>query len=88
MEARRVVVTGMGTISPVGNNVAEAWDSLVAGRSGIGNITYFNTDNYKAKLAAEIKNFDSRAYMEKAEVLRTDRNVQYALAASVPHLYS
>ena len=52
MEARRVVVTGMGTISPVGNNVAEAWDSLVAGRSGIGNITYFNTDNYKAKLAA------------------------------------
>ena len=83
MEARRVVVTGMGTISPVGNNVAEAWDSLVAGCSGIGNITYFNTDNYKAKLAAEIKNFDPRAYMEKAEVLRTDRNVQYALAASV-----
>ena len=82
MEGRRVVVTGMGTISPVGNSVSEAWDSLVSGRSGIGHITYFNTDEYKAKLDAEVKDFNPRDWMEKAEVLRTDRNVQYAIAAA------
>ncbi len=82
MEGRRVVVTGMGTISPVGNSVSEAWDSLVSGRSGIGHITYFNTDSFKAKLDAEVKDFDPRRWMEKAEALRTDRNVQYAIAAA------
>ena len=82
MEGRRVVVTGMGTISPVGNNVGDAWSSLVNGRSGIGHITYFNTDEYKAKLDAEVKDFNPRDWMEKAEVLRTDRNVQYAIASA------
>ena len=82
MEGRRVVVTGMGTISPVGNSVSEAWDSLVSGRSGIGHITYFNTDSFKAKLDAEVKDFDPRRWMEKSEALRTDRNVQYAIAAA------
>ena len=72
----------MGTISPVGNSVSEAWDSLVSGRSGIGHITYFNTDSFKAKLDAEVKDFDPRRWMEKSEALRTDRNVQYAIAAA------
>ena len=82
MEGRRVVVTGMGTISPVGNSVSEAWDSLVSGRSGIGSITYFNTENFKAKLDAEVKDFDPRKWLDKSESLRTDRNVQYAIAAA------
>ena len=70
---RRVVVTGMGTISPVGNDVNTCWESLISGRNGIGNITYFDTSEYKARLAGEVKDFDPRKYMEKAETLRTDR---------------
>ena len=79
---RRVVVTGMGTISPVGNDVNTCWESLISGRNGIGNITYFDTSEYKARLAGEVKDFDPRKYMEKAETLRTDRFTQYALAAA------
>lgn len=79
---RRVVVTGMGAIAPVGNDVDTCWSSLINGRNGIGSITYFDTGEYKAKLAGEVKNFDPRNYMEKAETLRTDRFTQYALAAA------
>ena len=79
---RRVVVTGMGAISPVGNDVNTCWESLISGRNGIGNITYFDTSEYKARLAGEVKDFDPRKYMEKAETLRTDRFTQYALAAA------
>ena len=79
---RRVVVTGMGTIAPVGNDVNTCWESLISGRNGIGNITYFDTSEYKARLAGEVKDFDPRKYMEKAETLRTDRFTQYALAAA------
>ncbi len=79
---RRVVVTGMGAIAPVGNDVDTCWNSLINGRNGIGSITYFDTGEYKAKLAGEVKNFDPRNYMEKAETLRTDRFTQYALAAA------
>ena len=69
---RRVVVTGMGAISPVGNNVSQLWSSLVQGVHGIGPITCFDTTNYKAKLAAQVKDFDPRAYMEKSDTLRSD----------------
>ena len=79
---RRVVVTGMGVISPVGNSIDDFWDSLVAGRHGIAPITKFDTTEYKAKLAAEVKDFNARDYMEKAEMLRTDLYAQYALAAA------
>lgn len=79
---RRVVVTGLGVISPVGNTVAECWESLVSGKNGIGPITRFDTTNYKAKLGAEVKNFDPCAYMEKSESLRTDLFAQYAIAAA------
>ena len=80
---RRVVVTGMGAISPIGNNVETVWSNMVAGRHGIGPITYFDTTNYKAKLAAEVKDFDPKAYMEKSEVLRSDLYAQYAMGAAV-----
>ena len=79
---RRVVVTGMGVISPIGNSVDACWDSMVNGVNGIGPITYFDTTNYKAKLAAEVKDFDPEAYMEKSDVLRSDRYAQFAMGAA------
>lgn len=82
MELRRVVVTGMGAITPVGNSVEEFWESLMAGRHGIGPITRFDTTDYKAKLAGEVKNFDPKAYMEKSETMRSDLYAQYAMAAA------
>lgn len=79
---RRVVVTGMGAVSPVGNCVEDCWSNLTGGVYGIGPITCFDTTNYKAKLAAQVKGFDPRAYMEKGEVLRSDLYAQYALASA------
>lgn len=80
---RRVVVTGMGVISPVGNTVAEVWDNLINARIGIGPITKFDTADYKAKLAAEVKNFDPKQYMERSEINHTDLYAQYGLASAV-----
>ena len=80
---RRVVVTGMGAISPIGNDVATVWENMVSGRHGIGPITYFDTTNFKARLAAQVKDFDPKAYMDKSEVLRSDLVDQYAMAAAV-----
>lgn len=79
---RRVVVTGMGAITPVGNNVQESWENLKAGKNGIGAITTFDTTNLKAKLAAEVKNFDPLEYMERSEMLRSDRFTQFAIVAA------
>ena len=81
-ENRRVVVTGMGAITPVGNSVQESWENLKAGKNGIGPITTFDTTNLKAKLAAEVKNFDPLEYMERSEMLRTDRFTQLAIGAA------
>lgn len=80
---RRVVVTGMGVISPVGNNLKDTWTALVEGRNGIGPITQFDTTDYKAKLAGEVKDFDPRAFMDKSETLRSDRFCQLALGAAI-----
>jgi len=79
---RRVVVTGMGIISPIGNTVNEFWDNLICGKHGIAHITKFDTNDYKAKLAAEVKNFNARDYMEKADMLRSDLYAQFGLAAA------
>ena len=79
---RRVAVTGIGAITPVGNNTKETWEALKSGKNGIAPITFFNTDNLKAKLAAEVKNFDPKDYLEVNEVLRTDRFTQLALCAT------
>ena len=76
-------MTGLGAVTPVGNTVEETWNSLVNGIHGIGLITQFDTTEMKAKLGAEVKKFDPRDYMEKAEILRTDRYVQFALASAV-----
>ena len=79
---RRVVVTGLGVISPVGNDVETCWNNLKSGVHGIGPITRFDTTDYKTKIAAEVKNFDPRAYMDKTDVLRSDLYAQYGVAAA------
>lgn len=80
---KRVVVTGMGVISPVGNDVNTFWESLVAGKNGIKLITRFDTSEHKVKVAAEVKNFEPTLYMEKSAVRRTDLYAQFAIAAAV-----
>ncbi|MEE0109879.1 MAG: beta-ketoacyl-ACP synthase II [Oscillospiraceae bacterium] len=80
---RRVVVTGLGVVSPVGSDVETCWNNLTAGFNGIGPITYFDTTNYKAKLAAQVRDFDPKKYMDKSETLRSDLFAQYAMGAAV-----
>ncbi len=79
---RRVVVTGLGAITPLGKNTEETWQALKSGTNGIAPITLFDTENYKAKLGAEVKGFNPLDYMEKSESLRTDRYTQFALVAA------
>ncbi len=82
MNLKRVVVTGMGAITPVGNNVADTWDSLKNGRSGIGLVTRYDPSLTKAKVVAEVKGFDPTEYIEKRECRRMDLYTQYAMAAA------
>lgn len=79
---RRVVVTGMGAISPVGKGVEENWKNLVDGVNGIDKITLFDTSDFKAKLDGEVKDFNPRDYMDKSDVLKSDRYAQFAIAAA------
>lgn len=79
---RRVVVTGMGVVSPIGNDLNSFQTSLFAGKHGIGPITHFDTTDYKASLAAEVKDFNPRDYMENGDMLRSDPNAHFALAAA------
>lgn len=81
-ENKRVVVTGLGALTPLGNNVQDTWEGMKSGKNGIAPITLFDTENYKAKLGAEVKNFDPSEYMERNEILRTDRYTQLAVAAA------
>ena len=81
-ENRRVVVTGIGAITPIGNNAKDTWENLKAGKNGIAPITLFDTSNHKAKLAAEVKNFDARQYLDVNDIFRTDRYAQFAVAAA------
>ncbi|WP_046175380.1 beta-ketoacyl-ACP synthase II [Domibacillus indicus] len=82
MEKRRVVITGLGIISPVGNTVEEAWNSVTAGKSGIKPMTRLNADDYPAKVAAEIRDFDPEQFMEKKDARKMDRFTQFAVAAA------
>ena len=79
---RRVVVTGMGALTPIGNDVATFWDGLVNGRSGIGCITLFDPSRVPSRIAGEIRDFEADAVMPKKEVRRNDRYVHYAWAAA------
>jgi len=79
---KRVVVTGMGAITPIGNNVDSFWESVKGSKIGFGEITRFDTTQYKAKLAAEVKNFDAKKYMDIKSARRMEGFCQYAVAAA------
>ena len=79
---RRVVVTGMGALTPIGNNLQDYWKSLVDGVSGAGMITHFDTAKYKTKFACEIKNFDPSQFFDRKESRKMDRYTQYAHVAA------
>ena len=79
---RRVVVTGMGAVTPVGNDVATMWESLLTGRSGAAPITHFDATNFEVRFACEVKNFDPLQFMERKEAKRADQFTQYAVAAA------
>lgn len=79
---RRVVITGMGVISPIGNTVEIFWQNLINGVSGIGEITAFDTSEYTTHIAGEVKDFRPEEYMDKKEAKRMDRFAQFAVAAT------
>ena len=79
---RRVVVTGMGAITPIGNDVETFWNGLKEKKLGFGPITYFDTTDYKAKLAAEVKDFEPKDYMDPKAARRMERFAQFAVAAA------
>jgi 3-oxoacyl-[acyl-carrier-protein] synthase II len=79
---RRVVVTGLGLVTPLGNNVQDTWENLKNGVSGVDTITYFDTTKYDVKIAAEVKNFDPHNYMDAKEVRRHDYHQHYIIAAA------
>lgn len=80
---RRVVVTGLGAVTPVGNDVATTWRALLAGTSGAGPITKFDPTHHQVRFACEVKGFDALAYMDRKEAKRSDLFTQYAMAAAV-----
>ena len=82
MELKRVVVTGLGALTPIGNNLEEYWEGLVNGKSGSAPITYFDTEKFKTKFACELKNFDPLDFFDRKEVRRLDRFAQYAIVSS------
>ena len=80
---RRVVVTGLGVISPVGNTVTEAWDNLVAGKSGITAVTRFDCSTFPTRIAGEVKGFNVADYMSAKEARRMDTFIHYGMAAGI-----
>ncbi len=81
MEVKRVVVTGLGTVCPLGNSVSETWDNVINGVSGANLITHFDTSNFKTKFACEVKNFDPIDYFDRKEIKKYDPFTQYALVS-------
>ena len=83
MNRRRVVVTGLGIVSPIGNTVAEAWGNALAGKSGIARITRFDPSRLSSQIAGEVKNFDIAPYMSPKEARRMDVFIHYGMAAAL-----
>jgi len=79
---KRVVITGLGAVTPLGNSVPEYWNALIQGKSGAATITRFDASGLKTRFACEVKNFDPLQYMEKPEVRKVDLYTQFALAAT------
>ncbi len=83
MSRRRVVVTGLGLVSPVGNNVADTWNAILAGKSGIGPITRYDASAHKVNIAGEVKGFDIAEYLSAKEARRMDTFIHYGMAAGL-----
>jgi 3-oxoacyl-[acyl-carrier-protein] synthase II len=83
LSRRRVVITGLGVVSPVGNTVAETWQNIVAGKSGIATITRFDASNFASQIAGEVKNFDVSAYLSPKEARRMDTFIHFGMAAGI-----
>ena len=82
MELKRVVVTGVGAITPLGHNVADTWAAILAGKSGAAPITHFNTEKFKTHFACEVKDFDPKQYIDRKEANKMDLYTQYAVVAA------
>src|SRR5512132_806752 len=82
MSRRRVVVTGLGLVSPVGIGLEESWNALVAGKSGIAPITLFDASTFPTRIAGEVKGFDPTKFMDWKEARRNDRFIHFAMAAA------
>lgn len=82
MSKRRVVVTGLGMISPLGLDVQSSWQAIIQGKSGVGYITHFDAKDYPVRIAAEVKGFDPTKYIELKEVKKMDRFIHFAIAAT------
>jgi 3-oxoacyl-[acyl-carrier-protein] synthase II len=82
MELRRVVVTGLGALTPIGNTVDDYWNGLISGKSGAAPITYFDTEKFKTKFACELKNFEPTDFLDRKEARKMDKFTQYAMVAS------
>ena len=82
MELKRVVVTGLGAITPIGNTVPEFWENLVNGVSGAGPITHFDASLFKTQFACEVKNFDANQYIDRKEARKMDLYTQYAIGVA------
>ena len=85
---RRVAVTGVGLVSPLGIGNRENWDALVAGRCGLGPITRFDASRFASQIAGEVKGFDPALYIDKKEIKKMDIFIHYAMAAAVAYLAS
>lgn len=81
MSKRRVVITGLGMLSPLGNDYTSTWDAILKGQSGIGDITVFDTTDFSTRFAGEVKNFDVEAYIPKKETKKMDKFIQFGIAA-------
>src|SRR4030042_4028254 len=82
MDKRRVVITGVGMITPLGSGVEQTWNGLLAGRSGIGKITQFDAANFATRIAGEVDGFNPEDYIEPKEIKKMDRFIHFALAAA------
>ena len=80
---RRVVITGVGAVSPIGETIPDIWQALLEGRSGIGTITLFDASKHGTKISAEVKNWDPMKYIDRKEARRMDRFAQFAVAAAL-----
>lgn len=83
MSKRKVAITGLGIISPVGNTVSEAWENVIAGKSGITRITRFDASDFSSKIAGEVNGFDITEYLSAKEARRMDIFIQYGMAAAI-----